>query len=256
MEKIPKRGINNGSKNKIGGAMNRHETNKTNMCKKVDNLFKAEPDVLTEYPVFVESLTRLSGGILLIETTDKKYLSAMGGKTTTKTNAEDELLEDLMPVKAALYSLGVKSGNEELKALTKPSEAELKKMRDADFLKKAEEIKAEAAKRLSELALYKITEATLTELQSKIDAFNAGLGGQDTGSSSKSALRKELDRLFYEVDKIFEEELDQLIELLRKSNKLFYDKYWSARGIDDLGGGKKGSGDAAGNSQTPTEPTK
>ena len=144
-----------------------------------------------------------------------------------------------MPVKSALYALGSKTNNEPLKALSIDSEATLRRMRDVDFLSKAEDIRGEAAKYLTDLAPYKITEVELTELQEKISAFKAGLGGQDTGIADRSALRKQLSAKFDEMDDLFEESLDHLIELVRKNNRLFYDKYITARGIRDLGGRKK-----------------
>jgi hypothetical protein len=219
--------------------MNRHETNKFNMGNSVAAQFNDSPQIISEYRIFQGPVGRLKLTLTDIAEIDKQYQHATGGKTATKTNAEDDLLEDLMPVKSALYALGSSSNNEPLKALTRDSEWELKKMRDTDFLNKAVSIKEEAVKLLTDIAPYKITTEVLTELQGKIDAFKGGLDGQDTGIADRSALRKQLSAKFDELDKIFEEELDQLIELIRKSNKLFYDKYITARGIRDLGGRKK-----------------
>lgn len=229
--------------------MTRHETNKYNMYKAVVAVMENNTTLLTEFPVFGEALSSFKESLTQIDTVDKKYLTAADGKTKTKSNAEDELLEEVMPIKSALFAVAVKNKNEELRALTGESEWTLKKMRDADFLKKAELIKAEATTRLAELAVYKVTEAMLTELQEKIDAFSEALNGKDTGFTNRSALRKELNEKFDAADEILKEQFDTLIELVRKSNTLFYDQYFSARGIKDLGMGKK-------EEEKPAEPTK
>lgn len=219
--------------------MNRHETNKANMGAAVAALFDEENEILTEFTVLAQPVAKLKTILAEIGTVDKKYIFATGGKTSTKLNAEEELLEDLMPVKNALYGLANKTGNQALKNLTGDSESGLKKMRDADFLKRAEAVHEAAVNNLADLDIYKITAPVLAELKEKIDGLSLAIGGQDTGYADRSALRKQLSSKFDELDLLLYEELDNLIELLRKSNKLFYDKYFSARGIRDLGGGRK-----------------
>ena len=219
--------------------MNRHETNKANMGSAVAALFDEEKQIVIDYNVFQEPVVKLKRILSEIAMVDNKFSTATGGKTITKNNAEEELLADLMPVKSALFRIGCTLKDEALKALTVESEGSFKRMRDADFLKKATAIQNEALDYLTELAPYKITEPVLAELKIKIGAYELALGGQDTGMAERSALRKELNSKFEELDKVLTEEFDNLIELLKKDNKLFYDKYNSARGIRDLGGGRK-----------------
>jgi hypothetical protein len=219
--------------------MNRHETNKFNMFKAVSAVFEQNSSVIAEYPALGETLALFKNALTEIDATDKKFITSIDGKTVAKNLLEDELIDEVMPVKAALYAYAVKMKNEELKVLTADSEAVLKRMRDPEFLKKAELIKAEAAKHLTDLASYKITEALLGDLQEKIDAFAAALDGKDTGFANRSALRKVLSDQFDAADAILAEQMDTLIELVRKNNTLFYNQYFSARGIKDLGMGRK-----------------
>jgi hypothetical protein len=233
--------------------MTRLETNNLNMGNAVTALFDNEPQVITDCPSFGEPVTNLKRIIRQAQDIDKKFSTATGGKTPSKYNAEDNLLEDLMPVKSALNALACKTQNEELKALSSESEASLKRLRDAEFLKIAETIKDEAVKYLPQLSIYQITEADITHLQQMIDSYKSAIGGRDTGLSSRSAYRKELTLKLDELNKLFEEELDNLIELLRKKNRLFYDKYQSARGIKDLGKSHKGTNEEGGDSQKPVD---
>ena len=228
--------------------MNRHETNKKNMYNAVIAVFGSNPSIATENPALDEVCTGFKTAVDEIDKTDKLFITSIGGKTETKNLLEDELIDEVMPVKAALFAYAVKNKNEELKALTIDSEAALKKMRDPEFLKKAQLIKAEAEKFLADLASYKITDAVLAELQTKIDAFAAALDGKDTSFANRSALRKTLTEKFEEADRILEQELDTLIELARKSGQLFYNQYFSARVIKDLGMGRK-------EEEKPAEPT-
>ena len=215
--------------------MKRHEANKLNMLKAVNAVLEGNITIVTEYPALGEAATELKTKIAEINAIDNKFSTSIDGKTSTKNMLEDELIEDLMPIKAALYAYAVRNKNEELKTLTKESESTLKRMRDPEFLQKAELIKTEAQKHLTDLAAYKITEAVLTELQEKITAFGEALDGKDTGFANRSALRIALTEKFDEADSILTEQLDALIELVRKTNTLFYEQYYAARVIKDLG---------------------
>jgi hypothetical protein len=219
--------------------MNRYETNKYNMFKAVTAVFEQNSSIISGYPALGEVLSEFTSVIGEIDATDKKYITSTDGKTATKNLLEDELIEEILPVKAALYAYAVKNKNEELKVITMESESALKRMRDPEFLRKAELIKAEAQNHLTFLADYKITEASLSCLQEKIEAFGNALDGKDAGFANRSALRKSLTEKFDAADAILSEQIDSLIELIRKSNTLFYNQYFAARVIKDLGAGKK-----------------
>jgi len=219
--------------------MKRKEANRNNMRKTLEAVFSENRLIIDEYPALMESVTRL--GIVLgeIDGLDKQFITSVDGKTSTKNLIEDELIEELMPVKAALYAYAVRSKNEELRVLAKDSESTLRRIPDAELLKKTELITAEAEKHKTDLADYKITEEVITELKSKTSLYAAAIDGKDTSFANRSALRIALTNKFDEADEIITEELDHLIELVRKSHPLFYDQYQAAITIKDLGGAHK-----------------
>lgn len=224
--------------------MTKHELNILNMFNAVGAVCSKNKDSYADMPAIVETVTAFNNAVTKVEETNKQYLSASAGRTSTKNFAEEELLESLMPVKSALYSLAVKTKNEEMKVLTADSEYHLRRMRDGEFLNKAQMIKAEAQKRIADLTGYKITAEVLTDLEERIVDFTNALSGKDTGFANRSALRKELSEKIEEANTILKEHLDSLIELIRKSNPIFYNEYYSARVIKDLGASHK----------TPEEP--
>jgi len=219
--------------------MKRKEANKNNMRNSLRAVFSENAVVINEFPALEESVARYGTVIGEIDELDKKFITSIDGKTSTKNLQEDELILNLMPVKAGLYAFAVKNKNEELRVLTKDSESTLKRMPDPEFLKKAQLIIGEAQKNIADLTSYKITAAVLTELQEKITAFGAAIDGKDTSFANRSAFRIALTEKLDEADEIITEELDQLMELVRKSQPVFYDQYQAARTIKDLGGAHK-----------------
>ncbi len=219
--------------------MKRREMNKKNTINALNAVFTENAVIVDGYPALKEGAAGLRRVTGEIDELDKKFITSVDGKTSSKNLLEEELIEHLMPVKAALYAYAVRSKNEELRVLTKESESGLRKMPDPELLKKAELIIGESQKNLPDLASYKITAEVITELQEKITAFGTAIDGKDTGFANRSALRIALTEKFDEADEIIADQLDQLIELVRKSHPLFYDQYQTARTIKDLGGAHK-----------------
>jgi hypothetical protein len=108
-------------------------------------------------------------------------------------------------------------------------------MRDTDLVSKATAIHATATEVISSLADFGITAATLTDLSSQISAFDASLGAREGGVAERSAARIALAELFDKADETLKKDLDKLIELVKKDAPQFYNAYYGARVIKDLG---------------------
>lgn len=219
--------------------MTNHEENKLNMFNAVLAVMKEHETVVTEIPALAEATAQFQSEVTAIEETEMQYGQSTSGKTAEKNVAVEEVIVYLLPVRAALYALALKKKDEELKAVSSSTESFLKKLRDVELVKTADEILQAAQQRINDLAPYKITADKLTALKDKIDAVKSKGGKKDTGFSNKSALRKLLTEKFDSADEILSEHMDTMMELVRPDNTQFYNQYFSARVIKDLGAGRK-----------------
>ena len=69
-------------------------------------------------------------------------------------------------------------------------------------------------------------------------SMKRALGIKETSFATKSATRQTLSQLFDQADLVLKTEIDALMENFKADNKMFYDQYWSARVIKDLGLGR------------------
>lgn len=215
--------------------MNKNETNRYNMYLAVKAVMEDYVEPISEYPALADAVSEFNLKTAKISETDRKYALSIGGKTNSKNNSEEELIEDLFHVKSALYAFAVSSKNEELKSLSAGSESALRKMRDTDLIQHSELIKNAGTQYLSSLAPYKITDLLLNALGAKITAYKRSIEIKDAGFADRGALRAQLTSQFDSVNQILNERIDSLMEAFKKSNSQFYLAYFSARGIKDLG---------------------
>jgi hypothetical protein len=157
------------------------------------------------------------------------------GKVAAKVQAEDQLVGALIPIASALFVHAGARKDPELKQKSDISETALRRVRDTELVAKASSLLKTANQYASALGDFGVTPAMLTECQSKLDAFNASIGQSESGAAERVAARTNLLELFDVADKTLTEELDRLMELVRGSQTQFYNEYFAARVIKDLG---------------------
>ena len=82
---------------------------------------------------------------------------------------------------------------------------------------------------------YGITAATLTGLQTRIDAYNLIAAGPQVAKAEKSSATDLLDQEFARADSILADRIDGLMKQLQGSGTTFYDDYINARKIINTG---------------------
>ncbi len=215
--------------------MTKHEENVFSMYNAVDALLKSNTSKTESVPALKLSAENFSVKLSEIQDKDSEFKDVTAGKTITKRNGEDEMIDAILPVSAAVSVYAKINNMEDLKAIFNVTISELRRMRDQDLLEKAKSIYAKADGLKSELTTYGVTEEMITELNNKIGLYNSSIAKKDTSFAERSAARKALSMLFDAANDILKEELDNLIELFRESDRDFYNQFKSARVIKDLG---------------------
>ncbi len=178
-----------------------------------------------------------------VESLDKTVddIVAWGQKQTARTGYSAEkkdlkiVLEDTAwVVCCGLQSQASRTNNSRLAAQVKFSRTTLKRGRENDFVNRAKSILALGTEHAALLAeKYNVKATDLTALSGAITAFEAVQGKPRNGKAAQSSATAELERLFAELDKTLNEQLDPLIERFRKTNTAFYNEYRTARSIVD-----------------------
>ncbi|MDP3148340.1 MAG: hypothetical protein Q8N83_04330 [Ignavibacteria bacterium] len=235
--------------------MNQHEENKFNMYNAVEAVFKSNASVVAELPALGEVHTDLQALVVEIDAKNGELLKATDGKTSVKSKAIDELIGAILPVANAVTAYATRNKLLELKALTDVTETRLKRLSHAELPVRVKNIKVGAQGVLEALAKYGMTQAKLDLVDEKLAAMKTAAENKDVGFTDRSAIREALYGLFDKTDDLLNEEADRIVGVLKESKPDFYNQYFAARVIKDLGG-RRGGGENPEEPTPPPEPTK
>jgi hypothetical protein len=205
------------------------------MYEGVSTLFRTNSETVNSIQVLKDSVSEFESTMDTIRSKSAEVNNASTGKTAAKIKAEDELTSILLPVAAGLFVYAKKQNDTELKEKAKVTESGLFLMRDTELAGKGEEIANLAAKYTADLPIAGITEKMISDLKSKSDAYRVALGSRESSVAERIGARTSMQDLFVKADDILEEEIDPAMELVRGSNTQFYNEYFAARVIKDLG---------------------
>ena len=235
--------------------MNQNEENKSNMYNATDAVFKSNASIVAEVPALGEVHTDLLTLIGQIDAKNSELLKATEGKTSVKSKAIEEVIIAIVPIASAVKAYAVRNNLLELKALADFSENRLKRLSHAELPVKVKSIKDGADGVLASLAKYGITQAKLDIVDIKLAALKTAAENKDAGFTDRAAVREALYILFDTTDSLLKEEADGIVEVVKESYPDFYNQYFAARVIKDLGG-KRGGSDNPEEPPTPPEQPK
>lgn len=225
--------------------MRKTESNKLNMYDGVVSYMESNADAYSNLPVITESFNEFKNIVEQIKGKDMDFKNQTKGVTAEKLNAEEALIYYVLKIANALYVLGIKTKNSTLQINAKVTKSSLVQARDNILANKASQILSMAAEHEDDLVNYGVTADMITAAQNQLNSFNEALGKQINEHASAVAAREELTQLFEKADSILKEELDPMIEMFTDTNPNFYNGYFAARVIRNLGEG------GAAQSQTP-----
>ncbi len=214
--------------------MNKTWENKLSMYHAVNTVLKNNAPAYADIPALSAAAQSMENLITDIGVKSSEFDKAIRGKTETKAQAEDDLVEALMPVGSALWAYASGRRDQEMMARANINDSMLRRMRDTELLAKAKSIHTEATAQVSELADLSITQATLDDLAAKIKAFGDALGSRESSVAERSGAKTALSDLFSQADSLLDR-IDAMMQLLRAKATQFFNEYFAARVIKDVG---------------------
>jgi hypothetical protein len=191
---------------------------------------------INNVPKLAAASVKLGDGILKIKTVDKQFDDKSSPKGEVKKQARNAVVLSSLHVVHTLYAYAEDQNDEGLKAKVNISETELHNLRDDELGTKAENYYTLANGLIASLADYGLAPSDLTTFRTEIDAFTASKTNIGTGKAERTGTRSSLTECFAEVDTLLMGIIDKLMEGFRKKDPEFYNAYWSARVIRDIGG--------------------
>jgi hypothetical protein len=214
----------------------------------------AQLNLIAEFP---NSLADFIAKVKEIKSLEVARQSATSGKTDSKYLAEDALIKSTANVASSLAAYARKKNLPELKSIVDVSARKLDRMKEVDLIAKCTQIYNEAKKiAITELTGYGLTAEEIEDVKTKADVFTEASGKRNSSVAERSGTGLNIIDLFNEADDILEEELDKFANKFIDSDKAYYDGYYAARNIKDLGKRHNDKDDEQPNdTNTPNTPT-
>lgn len=239
--------------------MTKAQSNKLSMFEAVAAVLDNSGRILAGFPIITTIRTELTALIEKIKNADKTIETASSGKTDAKEEARKKLSALLLTLANSLYVYAKRKSLPDLQAICNVTKSGLKKLKENEFATKAGIIIDKLNEQKANLADYAITEEKITVLTEAYSHFQYTADTKDTGEAKRIAAHEEVEDLFEDTMDLFEDELDGLMENIKTTNAEFYNAYFAARVIKDLGGQKTNTNNAqeqtAAASQTATAGT-
>ncbi len=215
--------------------MAKHLENKLTMYNAVQTLLDANAPKVSVIPAYASTVARFKTCVAAIQGRMVQINLATKGKTMTKWAAEDDLIASVLRISAAVFANASATRNIEVKAQSDVRGTHLRRLRDMDLVGKASAIHSVATEWISDLEPYGVSLDDLNGLKLKIETYERTVGERDSGVNERVALRKTMLELFDEADRLLEEEIDRIMEVVKSKELQFFDAYRSARLIHEMG---------------------
>jgi len=197
-------------------------------------------ETLSEHETDVNKIVALAKGRdqldVIIEEVGKRLLDTVGpsgasGPRVVKATSLTGMITLAHEVAAGCHALGNDTGDGDLATATDYSVTDLSKGAEADVVARCAKILELATDEVEDLADYNITQAKLTALGKKIDAFKKASPKPRQRVAKKAAANKALPRLFLRARTLLTRTLDRLMVQFKETNPDFYAEYKTARKI-------------------------
>lgn len=213
---------------------NKERENTRSALAGMGRVFDEGSEIVSTLPALAEAVGKFNADHTTYLQGEEAYNLAMSGLTQAKHNAEEELIDVVYTLSRALKPYAKKANRPDIQEVADVEVYELERKRDTDLLAHCKALLKKANEVSGELGSYNVTPEELADVQSKIDAYEKALKAQGGGMAAQSGeFAAMLDAL--KVVKEDLEEIDDLIERLRKSNPKFCTAYESARRVKELG---------------------
>jgi len=187
-------------------------------------------------PALGRAITRLTGKIAEIDESEKARGGRATGLSGSKNEAENKLISLILSVASAIKSYASENSLTDLFKSVDFKRWELVKLKDNELVSKAGNIKLLAVDKIAALEEFGAVEADLTALDTLANDFKSHIGNIGVVRSGKTVETKNVGLLFDEAKVILEDQIDGLVETLKKDHSDFYNQYAAVRNVLDLGG--------------------
>ena len=215
--------------------MNDVQENKLSMYRTVKTVLTTHEAEFAGIPALVAQRQAFSDSIQLIDQLAQNQGTETSGITVDKANLQQQMIDTTLRVAGAVKALASVQNDATVEAQADLNKSSFTRVRDELRDEVAQAIHNLAQSKLALLADYGITAATLSGLQTRIDAYRLAVANPQTAKAQRHTYTTLLADEFRRADSILQDRLDGLVEQFKESGTTFYADYQNARRIVHTG---------------------
>jgi len=215
--------------------MNKNQSNAFNM-------FKAVLVVLNSFPTVWNSNATINAVVSAFQSvignligSEQNQRTGTIGVTQTKAQVLNALINVAIAVADAGYAYAVSVDDLQLKKTCNLNITALGRAKDVDIIALCQNLHDAVNPIVGNLAAYGANAAGISALQTAITAFSNITGAPADARAAVKVATKNIAQEVADGKKTLKDELDPLMTQFKSSNALFYNRYFAARMIDDIG---------------------
>ncbi len=206
-----------------------------NMYLSVDTYLDSNKVVVNAIPAFSRATVKFHNKIIEIRIADSGREGITAGKTDAKRELRDDLIDACFKVTSVISIYANETGNTEATALFDKTETEINRFKDNELTGFADELYKYSSSILTSLEEYGITSDEITEIDTLSKELTKKIGERGGSEATSIGATQTVRNLMTQTKKMLETELDRFADSLKTKNLDFYNGYYAARRIIDLG---------------------
>ena len=204
------------------------------MCHKVKGSFANNKRITDKYPIIGESVDKTNNLIGQIEATDKEGASSTLGTYRSKIELKESMAMEASELASAAFAYAKAKKDTELQAVLEISYSDIRYVDDQEAYTTASALHSElSALDPAEIEKYLISAKDLRNFNSQVELFHSIR--ENTNHQFSVARNRKLTGLFKQITDHLKDDLDNLMNRIKRKEPEFYDIYTNARVIHDLG---------------------
>jgi hypothetical protein len=217
--------------------MNDRQENKVGMIRTTGKVLNDNNAEYAAIPALVAQVANLDASLGLIDQLVQAQQSDTSGITLDKKKVLEQMIDKALQVAGALKAWASEQSDNTLQTKADITRSSFLSVRDEKRDDVAQEIHNLANTHIVALAPYGITAATLTALQTRIDAYQFIVVGPQHAKAQRTTITQALDDEINRASMLLNDRIDGLVEPYKASGTTFYADYQNARKIIDNAGG-------------------
>ncbi len=199
-------------------------------------------DLIAPYPALAANVANVKKIHLEIKALDVVRDGLTDGTTTGKTNARTALIETTSDICGLLLEFANDTNNAELAGAVDYKISDIRRFSDTQLETFPNVILGKLQLHLPGLSNYSLTQASVDDLETKINTYKEKKPAPRTLISQRSTHTKNMASLFTRMKQLLKS-TDRLMKPLKQTQPDFYNLYKAARVIVDRGGKHSESGE-------------